>query len=281
MRRMAEAIAVIGGTGVGTFPVDRGEFEHGTIATPWGDVTLGRGTLDGNPIWFLPRHGAGHRRPPHAIPHRAHVVALSRIGVRAVLATAAVGALRPGLAAGTLMVPDDLVDLRTRPGERTLYETQVSHTDMTHPFDVHVRDQLIGAAADDGGDVETTGTYYCVDGPRYETRAEVRMYGNWGGDIVGMTVAGEAILCREAGLPYAALALITNPGAGMESGELAHEEVVRRMDEAGPRLTRILLGAARRLHASAPPRTAPPSVDFWDEPELMAFRNATWIKRSG
>ena len=280
MRRMAEAIAIIGGTGFGTFPVDGGEFEHGTIATPWGDVAVARGALEGNPVWFLPRHGSGHRRPPHAIPHRAHVAALLRLGVRAVLATAAVGGLRADLAPGSLMVPDDLIDLRTRSEERTLFETQVAHTDMSQPFHPIVREQLLAAAAAAELSLHTTGTYVCVDGPRYETRAEVRLYGQWGGDIVGMTVAGEAILCREAGIPYATLAVITNPGAGLETGELAHDDVVRAMADATPRMVRILADSARRLANHPPTIPAAAGPDPWDEPAWSPHRAEVWVKRT-
>ncbi|MFM7320244.1 MAG: MTAP family purine nucleoside phosphorylase [Armatimonadota bacterium] len=277
---MAEAIAVIGGTGVGSFPVDRGEFEHGTIATHWGDIAVSRAHIDGSPVWFLPRHGYGHRRPPHGIPHRAHVSALCRLGVRAVLATAAVGGLRPGLAPGTLMVPDDLVDLRTRATERTLYETQVAHTDMTHPFDPGVRAHLTAAAKAEGIPVEPVGTYFCVDGPRYETPAEVRLYGRWGGDIVGMTVAGEAILCREAGLSYGVLALVTNPGAGLDDGRLSHEDVVGAMAEAAPRVARVLARTARSLAQFPPTAPTTAGVDLWDEPTLRPYRDAPWVRRS-
>lgn len=270
MRPMTGPIALIGGTGVGDLPFDVGSRAQGTIATPWGIARFVEGTLGGVPVVFLPRHGAGHRTPPHRIAHHAHAAALTHLGARAVLATAAVGGLHPGLAPGDLLVPDDLLDLRMAPGPCTFFHTQVAHTDFTQPYCPTIRRSLLDTAAQMGMTVHDTGTYVCTSGPRYETPAEVRLFHQWGGTVVGMTGAPEAILCREAGLPYAAAALVTNAGAGWTGEPLSHDEVVERMNDAMPRLRAWLIATVAALHHS-PPERPNVAASLWEEPEAREF----------
>lgn len=173
-------VGVIGGTGfslpdVGIVRVD----------TAWGEVEVAHA----NDIFLVKRHGP-HHLPPHRIVHRANVDALARCGVDAILAINAVGALDPALAAPSLVVPDDLLDLRR--STETFHDERAVHVDLTEPYCPALRALLVRhASATDGG------VYVATEGPRLETTAEVRMMRAMGGSVVGMTGAPEAALARE------------------------------------------------------------------------------------
>ncbi len=242
-------IAIIGGTGFGEALV-AGTPE--TVATEYGEARVTRGPLDGEgrELVFLARHGPGHRLPPHRINHRANVAALRDLGVRAVFATAAVGSLHGACAPGDCVLLDDFLDF-TKGGPVTFFDApgNVRHTDFVHPFDPDLRAALLRTSDPElGTSLHPTGTYLCVSGPRYETPAEVRLFANWGADVVGMTVAPEAILCRETDLPYAAVALVTNYGSGLlDTAPLSHADVEGRMADARAALAAWLLRAARAV----------------------------------
>lgn len=246
-----QRIGLIGGTGFSEALV-AGVAE--TITTPYGPALVTRGDLDeGRELVFVARHGAGHQIPPHRINHRANVAALQTLGVSAVFATAAVGSLRPEMRPGDFVVLDDFLDL-TKGDVVTFFDEpgQVRHTDMGQPYDHALRDALLSTAGDLApAKVHPNGTYVCLSGPRYETPAEIRLFAAWGGAVVGMTSAPEAILCREAGLPYAVVALVTNYGCGLVTDEvLSHDDVAAQMAQGRDALAAWLLRAARSLSTS-------------------------------
>jgi 5'-methylthioadenosine phosphorylase len=253
-------IAIIGGTGVGQFDLE-GTPVPLTVETPWGVAVAQAGRLRGKDVVFLARHGAGHKIPPHRINYRANIAALVKLGVKAVLATTAVGGLKPELKPGNLLILDDLIDFtRDRTG-KTFFDgdhgTPVVHADFTHPYSPPLRALLLGAAEEVGVTVFPTGTYLCNDGPRYETPAEVRMFAQWGGDVAGMTGVPEAQLAREAGIHYAGISLVTNPGAGLSANLLTHAEVEEAMAAAGPKLRALITEAVARLDVTTLPPIGP------------------------
>lgn len=242
------AVAIIGGTGVRQFALDEPP-ETTTVKTPWGAATAQVGRLSGRKIVFLARHGGGHTVPPHRINYRANIAALVRLGVHAVLATTAVGGLRLDLRPGDFVLLDDLIDFtRDRTG-KTFFDSEgnVVHTDFTRPYSDTLRAVVQEAAQAVPVPLRETGTYLCNDGPRYETPAEVRLFAQWGADVVGMTGVPEATLAREAGLHYAGISLVTNPGAGLSPAPLTHAEVEEAMREAAPRLQALLAETISRL----------------------------------
>ncbi|MBV9849725.1 MAG: MTAP family purine nucleoside phosphorylase [Armatimonadetes bacterium] len=241
-------VAIIGGTGFGESLV-AGTPE--TIDTEYGASLVTRGDIGGRrDLIYLARHGPGHRLPPHRINHRANIAALRDLGVRVVFATAAVGSLRHAMAPGDCVVLDDFLDF-TKGGPLTFFDTpgNVRHTDFVRPYDPALRETLLREAPEDlRPRLHPRGTYLCLSGPRYETPAEVRLFASWGADVVGMTGAPEAILCREAGLPYAAIALVTNYGSGLlDATPLSHGEVEARMAASRGALATWLLRAARAV----------------------------------
>lgn len=237
--------AIIGGTGVQQLPGWTLQAEHGYE----GEVYLYEGVLHGEPALLLPRHSKGHKVPPHRIPHARHVRLLKELGVQAVFATAAVGSLRPDWTPGTLAVLSDFLDF-TRT-VNTLYDDTVVHTDFSEPFSPLLRATLLHAANELGLTVQPQGVYVCVPGPRYETPAEIRMFRLLGGDVIGMTVVPEAVLCREAGIHYAAVAVVTNLGTGLSEQPLTHDEVTQVMEQAVETLARWFAHTLRLLRAQS------------------------------
>ena len=229
-------VALIGGTGIGErLAALGGAPVH--VPTPDGLVRGRTVAYRGRNLLLLSRHSAGHKVPPHRVAYAAMARAARTLGVRACLATAAVGSLRSEWGPGTLVATRDFLDLTYR--NVTLYEREVVHTDFTEPFPA--RDALLQAGVVDGG------VYLGLNGPRYETPAEIETFRGLGADLVGMTASTEAIAFREAGVPYGLLSIVTNLAAGLSATPLDHEEVVVEMRRSGERAVEILLEAADRL----------------------------------
>ena len=241
-------VAIIGGTGFGD-ALAAGVPE--VADTEYGAASLTRTVLaDDLTVLFLARHGAGHSLPPHRINHRANIAALRDLNAEAVFATTAVGSLRPEIAPGDFVVLDDFLDVTK--GEIVTFFSepgQVKHTDFVHPYDPGLRGILLETLPPAlAACVHSHGTYLCTSGPRYETPAEVGLFASWGGSVVGMTGAPEAVLCREAGLRYAGVALVTNYGTGLVTETpLSHAEVEAEMAKNRPALAAWLLRAAHAV----------------------------------
>lgn len=231
------------------------------VETPYGAVDVRAGRLAGRRVYFLPRHGAGHVLPPHRVNYRGNIWALRELGVTQVLATNAVGSLRRDWRPGRLVAIDQFLDF-TRGRPATFFDGsdgRVVHTDLTEPYCPRLRALIVTVGREIHLDVEEAGCYVCTEGPRYETAAEIRFFRQAGGDVVGMTGVPEVVLAREAGLCYAAVALITNPGAGIEPGPLRHEDVISRMQE-GAEALRLLLSRVVALLPATRPRDACPCI---------------------
>jgi 5'-methylthioadenosine phosphorylase len=239
-------IGVIGGSGLYAFLDDATEVE---VDTPFGppSAALVVGEVSGRRVAFLPRHGRDHRFPPHGIPYRANLWALRSLGVRQVLAPCAVGSLRASLPAGSLVVPDQLVD-RTSGRVQTFHETGAVHVSFADPYCPTGRSAAVGAAAAwpaiDGG------TMVVVEGPRFSTRAESRWFAAQGWDLVNMTGHPEAVLARELALCYTAIALVTDLDAGVDGGEpVTQDEVFRVFASNTARLRTVLYDVVAALPA--------------------------------
>jgi 5'-methylthioadenosine phosphorylase len=205
--------------------------------------------VGGSRVAFLPRHGKDHRYPPHKIPYRANMWALRSLGVRQILAPCAVGGLRPELGPGTFVVPDQLID-RTSGRVQTFYDSGAVHVNFADPYCPVGRSIAIAAAATHGISATDGGVMVVVEGPRFSTRAESRWFTSIGGTIVNMTGHPEAVLARELGLCYTAIALVTDLDAGVEGDHgVTHEEVFRVFGENIDRLRAVLLDAIAALPA--------------------------------
>ena len=210
-------IGVIAGSGMGEALAGEGG-ETLDVDTPFGkpSAPIVKTRWEGTDVFVLQRHGAGHRFSPSAVPYRANVFALKALGVTHVLASAAVGSLREDVHPGELMIPDQLID-RTLDRPRTFYDHCAVHAEFAEPFCPVVRrwlldaaDRQAEAAGADSRRVHRSGTMVVMEGPSFSTRAESRMFRQWGGDVIGMTALPEARLAREAELAYATLAMSTD-----------------------------------------------------------------------
>ena len=256
-RNRSVRLAIIGGTGVYD-PAILEDVREETVVTPYGRATVRIGTFRGLEVVFLARHGAGHTVPPHRINYRANIYALAALGVRRVVATAAVGSLRRALAPGHFVLVDQFLDF-TKNRVATFFEggeQGVVHVDVTEPYCPEIRARLAEAGAALGLAVTNGGVYVCTEGPRFETPAEIRMFERLGGDVVGMTSVPEVVLAREAGLCYATVAMVTNYAAGMAGQPLTHEEVLEVMAANGANLRRLILEALPGLAAAPTCRCA-------------------------
>ena len=189
------------------------------VRTPFGEtscaITLGQ--LAGVDVAFLNRHGYGHTLAPHQINYRANIWALQKIGVQTVCAVGSTGSFLESIQPGQLIVPSDILDY-TQGRKNTYFEGPdhpIVYTDMSEPFDVTVRANLIAAAQKLQLPVVSEAVYACTNGPRLETRAEVRRMVGDGAQVVGMTLVPEVILAKEIGLNYAAITVCTNYAAGV------------------------------------------------------------------
>jgi 5'-methylthioadenosine phosphorylase len=249
--------AVIGGTQTVSLSVLR-HVRTAQIDTPYGapsgQVTLGE--IDGRPFAFLPRHGNPHLLAPHRINYRANVWALRELGARSVIAICTTGGIDEAFGPGTIVCPDQIVDYTT--GREHTYSDgldgrPVEHVEFTLPFGDGLRRRLLAAAGDCGVTVVDGGCYGCVNGPRLETAAEIRMLARDGCSLVGQTMMPEAGLAREAGLEYAALCPVVNHAAGVGSSRQGIERSVLRATREATmeRVMHVLLAFARD-HAAPP-----------------------------
>jgi 5'-methylthioadenosine phosphorylase len=207
--------AIIGGTGIGELLREEGG-EAVAVQTPYGEM---HATQRDDGVLIVSRHGAGHKVPPHQVPYQAIAAGLKELGVERCLASAAVGSLREDLAPGEMAVVTDFIDLTGR--NLTMFEDEVVHTDFTPG----VSPALIRKMKEAG--ISREAVYACMNGPRYETPAEIRALRTLGADVVGMTMASEAVVMREVGIEYGCLAIVTNYAAGLSNTRLAHDEVAQ------------------------------------------------------
>jgi len=231
---------IIGGTGFDSIGNDA---EERIIDTPYGQVAVHVASLGGQEVAFIARHGRDHVIPPHLVNYRANVEALKSLGVTRVLASAAVGSLNAIMQPGDFVLPVQFIDF-TRARQSTFYDGagEVRHIDVTVPYCPQLRDALQHAGAFLGGDLHPAAVYVCTEGPRFETPAEIEMFRRLGGDIVGMTGVPEAPLAREAGICYAALAVVTNWAAGLADGPLAHDAISSQVSDQMVTVKRLFTG---------------------------------------
>ncbi|SDD82827.1 MTAP family purine nucleoside phosphorylase [Glycomyces harbinensis] len=244
-------IGVFGGTGFYTLTEDAESVE---VATAWGPpsapVTIAAfGSEDPVRVAFLPRHGTGHRLPPHRVNYRANVDAMRQLGVRALVSPFAAGSLRPEIRPGDFVVCDQIVD-RTWGRASTFhdeFEDVPVHVAFNEPYDRRLRRVLLDAASEAGVTAHDGGTVVVVNGPRFSSRAESRWHRDAGWHVVNMTQSPEAPLAMEAGIPFAGIALVTDYDAGLDEDpdvEPVNQEAVFAVFAANLHKIRRLLDAA-------------------------------------
>lgn len=237
--------AIIGGSGL-TQLASLQTSHRRAIRTPYGEPSgpLTFGKIGGCDVVFLARHGYGHTIPPHELNYRANIWALKSEGATEIISVASVGGIRADLGPGVIAVPHQLIDYTS--GRRQTYfdggDKPVTHVDFTHPYSEPTRQLLLAAAAACAEPVVDGAVYAATQGPRLETAAEIARLERDGADVVGMTGMPEAVLARELGLKYAALAVIVNHAAGRGESKEAIEfsQIERMLHKTMGRVHRIL-----------------------------------------
>jgi 5'-methylthioadenosine phosphorylase len=249
---MAATLAVIGGSGLYELPGIR-DVEPLAVETPFGPPsdTPMRGRMGDTTVLFLPRHGHGHRILPTEINYRANIFALKQLGAEFLFSIGAVGSLREHLHPGDVVVPFQFID-RTVARPSTFFGRGiVVHVSLADPVCPVLSGAVADACAEAGGTVQRGGTYLCMEGPQFSTRAESHLYRQWGADVIGMTNWQEAKLAREAELCFASLALVTDYDCWKtDEAHVVIEDVLRILAANADLARRTVAGVARRLPAA-------------------------------
>ncbi|MEW6592714.1 MAG: S-methyl-5'-thioadenosine phosphorylase [Candidatus Hadarchaeota archaeon] len=245
---MEAEIAVIGGSGVYSMAAMKGAAST-RVKTPYGlspEVTVGR--LGGRNVAFLPRHGKGHTVPPHMVNYRANIWALKELGVKRILATTACGTMSPRIKPGDLALLTQFLDF-TKVRANTFYEGKegVVHVDITEPYCIELRRVLLATAKRLRIKLHPKSTYACMDGPRFETAAEIIALRRLGSDLVGMTNIPECVLARELEMCYSAVGIATNHAAGFSKVKLTHADVLEMMQDNVAGVQKLFMEAIPKI----------------------------------
>lgn len=219
------------------------------ISTPYGDPSDVYRICEfgGMEFAFLSRHGTPHHIPPHKINYRANLWGFRELGIERILAVNSVGGINPEMKPGDIVTPDQIIDM-THGRAATFYDAdEVAHIDFSSPYCREVNSYIAEAAEKTGNKLKKTGTYVATNGPRLETAAEIRFFGNIGGDMVGMTGMPEACLARELGICFSCIAVITNHAAGISTHKLTVTEVIESMHGAMEKVRSLLMKTLESL----------------------------------
>ncbi|MGA8007186.1 MAG: S-methyl-5'-thioinosine phosphorylase [Burkholderiales bacterium] len=238
-------LAIIGGSGLsqlGNLKIELRKVARTPYGEPSGPLTFGR--VGGRDVVFLARHGYGHTVAPHEVNYRANLWALKEEGVAGVVSVASVGGIRKDLGPGALVLPDQIIDYTWGRGS-TFFEgadAPVTHIDFTEPYSSSLRQRILDAAKSCREPVADGAVYAATQGPRLETAAEINRMERDGADVVGMTGMPEAVLARELGLEYAAIAVVANyaAGRGDSARGVSLERIGAVLDEAMGRVRKII-----------------------------------------
>ncbi len=253
-RMAAPIIGVIGGSGLYRMAALDGVHEV-AVKTPFGKPSdkLVRGRLGDVDLIFLPRHGRGHRWLPTEVNFRANIFAMKKLGVERIISVSAVGSLREDIAPGDLVIPDQFIDRTTQRPSTFFGKGLVAHVSLADPFCKQLSGALVDAARKENASVHDGGTYLCMEGPQFSTRAESHLYRSWNAHVIGMTNLQEAKLAREAEICFGTLALATDYDCWNESaGDVEIEHVLAVLNK---NVELAQLTIRRATTALAAPRT--------------------------
>lgn len=245
------AIGIIGGSGL--YDIEGlSKIKHVPVRTPFGqpsdDIVLGE--LDGVRVAFLSRHGRGHRLNPSEINYRANIYAMKSLGVRRVISVSAVGSMKESMKPGDVVLPDQFIDLTKRRISTFFEGGTVAHVAFGEPVCASLGASLLAAARSTGATVHQGGTYICIEGPQFSTKAESNLYRQWDVSVIGMTNLPEAKLAREAELCYATVALVTDYDCWHETEEAVTVEAILATLRQNVALAKRLLRGAVASAAS-------------------------------
>jgi 5'-methylthioadenosine phosphorylase len=247
-------IGIIGGSGLYAME-GFSDVREVAVETPFGPPSdhLLVGTLAGRRVAFLPRHARGHRLLPGELAFQANIFALKRLGVERILSVSAVGSLKEKYAPLHMVIPDQFVDRTTRRASTFFGRGLVAHVAFADPFCAGLSSLMAEACREAGATFHLGGTYLCIEGPQFSTRAESELYRSWGMDIIGMTNLQEAKLAREAEICYSTLAMITDYDCWHpEHDSVTAESIIANLGRNAATAKAVLRAAVRRLAPGSP-----------------------------
>jgi len=252
---LRKRIGLVGGSGLYSLP-GLVVAEEAVLETPFGEPSDAYvlGELAGVPVAFLARHGRGHRYLPSEVNYRANVWGFRKLGCSYLVSSSACGSMKLAYEPTHIVLPDQLLDLTK--GRRSSFfgEGCAAHVSFSHPFSAYLLDALSAAAASTGAVAHRGGTYLCMEGPQFSTLAESRLYRSWGVDVIGMTNATEAKLCREAEIDYASMCLVTDYDCWHEEhGVVSVETILAVLRKNAETADRVLARAVASLDPERPP----------------------------
>jgi 5'-methylthioadenosine phosphorylase len=238
-------IAIIGGTGLENPEILQNPVEE-SIVTPYGEPSSGflTGKIEGVEVAILSRHGRDHSIPPTKVNNRANIYALKELGCTHILATTACGSLQEHIGRGDLVILDQFIDF-TRHRDITFYDHfengNLKHIPMADPFSDEIRSKLISSCKDLKLNFHENGTVISIEGPRFSTRAESKMFRLWGADVINMSVAPEVILANELEIPYGCVAISTDYDSWKEDEDpVTWEDVLKVFKENVQNVIRLI-----------------------------------------
>jgi 5'-methylthioadenosine phosphorylase len=242
-------LGIIGGSGV--YQIDGlADMRWHKVESPFGVPSdeLLFGSLDGQPLVFLPRHGRGHKIPPSEVNFRANIDALKRAGVTEIISVSAVGSLKAELPPGTFVIVDQFIDRTFARAKSFFGSGLVAHVGLGHPVCARLGDAIAQAADETGIPAKRGGTYLVMEGPQFSTQAESELYRSWGCDVIGMTNMPEAKLAREAELCYATVAMVTDYDCWHpDHDHVSVETVVKVLTENADKARALVRAVAPKL----------------------------------
>jgi 5'-methylthioadenosine phosphorylase len=244
---MQAEIGIIGGTGIYD-PKLLSSVQETAIGTPYGPPSdsIAVGELGGRQVAFLPRHSKKHTIRPTDVNSRANIFALKKLGVQRILAPATVGSLKEEFKPGDVVFIDQFIDRTTRREQSFYTEGKVCHISVAEPMCPELRQILIETAGDIGLRAHSSGTYVCIEGPRFSTKAESKMFRTMGADVVGMTLVPECVLAREAEICYSTIATVTDYDVWKDH-PVSADQVRSTMKENMEKVRRIISDAIPRI----------------------------------
>lgn len=273
-------IGIIGGTGLGQALFGEGFAEQRVVETPFGKPSSPVRLIEwhGLKVAVLARHGEGHTLNPSQVPYRANIYALKSLGVTHILASGAVGSLREDMRPRDLVIVDQVIDKTHRRIPTFFDEGLVAHVEFSEPLCPALRQHLLSVADQIHARVHAAGTYVCMEGPAFSTKAESHMHRGWNGDLIGMTLMPEAKLAREAEIAYAMIALVTDydcwrPHDPNISQESLLQEIIGHLKDATGNAITLLRAALQALAGQTLPRSAAHDalkLAIWSKPEAIA-----------
>ena len=247
-------VGIIGGSGLYHLE-ELEEIEEVHLDTPFGKPSSNfvTGEVNGIPVAFLPRHGIGHVLLPTEIPFRANIWGLKMLGVTHLISVGAVGSLREEIEPGHMVFPDQFIDL-TRHRKSTFFGNGVvGHVQFGNPVCSELSEKLVEAAQTVGATMHVGGTYICMEGPAFSSRAESLLYRSWGADVIGMTNVQEAKLAREAEMAFASIALATDYDCWhVSESEVSVEDIIKVMHANVENARQILVETLRKISPDFP-----------------------------